>query len=68
MYKIVCFLLKPPSRGSSPEPESGLTIEYPPLMISSENLADDEREDTSDGEIEEPEADYDDDSDSGEYT
>ena len=45
-----------------------MTIEYPPLMISSENLADDEREDTSDGEIEEPEADYDDDSDSGEYT
>ena len=41
-------------------------MEYPPLTISSENLADDEREDTSDGEIE-PEPDYDDDSYSGKY-
>ena len=35
-----------------------LTVKYPPLAISSENLADDEREDTSEGEIE-PEPDYD---------
>ncbi|KAL3875616.1 hypothetical protein ACJMK2_033548 [Sinanodonta woodiana] len=34
---------------------------YPPLTVSSENLADDEREDTSDGEEEEPEPDYDED-------
>lgn len=35
-----------------------LTVPYPHLTISSENLADDEREDTSEGEIE-PDPDYD---------
>ena len=54
-------------RSNSPqEDKPGLTVEYPPLTVSSENLADDEREDTSDGEIE-PEPDYDDDSYSGKF-
>ncbi|XP_060582699.1 E3 ubiquitin-protein ligase MGRN1-like isoform X2 [Ruditapes philippinarum] len=35
-----------------------LTVPYPHLTVSSENLADDEREDTSEGEIE-PDPDYD---------
>lgn len=60
--EVVNELKKPARRLSSPEADKpGLTVEYPPLAISSENLADDEREDTSDGEIE-PEPDYDDDS------
>lgn len=37
--------------------QTDLSVPYPPLTISSENLADDEREDTSEGEIE-PEPDY----------
>lgn len=35
-----------------------MSVAYPVLTLSSENLADDEREDTSEGEVE-PEPDYD---------
>ncbi|KAL4240040.1 hypothetical protein ACF0H5_000835 [Mactra antiquata] len=50
----------PRKNNSMPEicGQKELTVPYPPLTISSENLADDEREDTSEGEIE-PEPDYD---------
>lgn len=60
--EVVNEVKKGMRRSNSPEADKpGLTVEYPPLTVSSENLADDEREDTSDGEIE-PEPDYDDDS------
>ena len=63
--EVVSFVFQGMKRSNSPqEDKPGLTVEYPPLTVSSENLADDEREDTSDGEIE-PEPDYDDDSYSG---
>ncbi|XP_045214260.2 probable E3 ubiquitin-protein ligase MGRN1 isoform X1 [Mercenaria mercenaria] len=51
-----------PRRTDVPEVEGDgpteLTVPYPHLTVSSENLADDEREDTSEGEIE-PDPDYD---------
>ena len=54
---LFIFLLQK-TNGKEVKEGQQLSVKYPVLTLSSENLADDEREDTSEGEVE-PEPDYD---------